>query len=125
MVNQQSVSIRKGTDDDLEILSELGTRLFSEQNPSESIESDRSRKKIFNKMHSDGHAFIFEINDRIIGYSLVSQKNDPLNIEEFFIIPEERGKYYGNEAVVLLSEVTNWKSVKVESPVWRAMAGGM
>jgi hypothetical protein len=56
---------------------------------------------------------------------LVSNKNDPLNIEEFFIIPEERGKYYGNVAVVLLSEATNWKSVNVDAPVWRAMAGGM
>lgn len=125
MFDPQSVSIRKGTDDDLDILSDLSNKLYSEQNPSKSLELDQLKKKIFNKIHSDGHAFLFEINNKIIGFSLVSLKNDPLNIEEFFIIPEERGKYYGNEAVVLLSEITNWKSVKVESLVWRAMAGGM
>jgi hypothetical protein len=125
MVGPQLLSIRKGSDDDIHILSDLSKELYLEQNPKGSVELDQIKKTILNKIHSDSQVFLFEVNKMIIGYSLVSLTNDPLNIEEFFIIPGERGNYYGNAAVVLLSEATNWKSVKVDAPVWREMAGGM
>jgi len=65
------------------------------------------------------------INEKIIGYTLVSKNVDPCSIEEFFIAPEERGKFYGNSAVTLLSEFTKWTAVKGDAPVWHAMTGGM
>jgi predicted acetyltransferase len=119
------MSVRRGMDDDLDVISELSRKLSLELNPTGSDEPDQIKKRIMKNIHSDGQAFLFEINNKIIGYSLVSKNNDPCSIEEFFIIPEERGKYYGNSAVVLLSEITKWKTVKVDAPVWHAMAGGM
>jgi hypothetical protein len=119
------MSIRKVSGDDLDVLSDLSRKLALELNPAGSVILEQKKEEIMYKINSDGQAFLFEIDKKIIGYSLVSQKNDPCSVEEFFIIPEERGKFYGNSAVALLSEAIKWTAVKVDAPVWHAMAGGM
>jgi hypothetical protein len=125
MNDLQLISIRRGSDDDLDVLSDLSRKLYLELNPTGPDELDQIKKRITNNIHSDGQAFLFVINEKIIGYTLVSKNVDPCSVEEFFIVPEERGKFYGNSAVALLSEFTKWTAVKVDAPVWRAMAGGM
>ncbi|MHC1680105.1 MAG: GNAT family N-acetyltransferase [Methanomassiliicoccales archaeon] len=125
MSNPNPMNIRKGSDDDLDVLSGLSRKLSLELKMTEPFELDQIKQNIMEKIHSDGHAYLFEIDKKIVGYTLVSQNNDPLSIEEFFIIPEERGKNYGNVAVALLSEVTKWTAVRADAPVWHAMAGGM
>ena len=125
MADMSSVSIRAAGEADLPQLSLLSTELRHEQNPLESMDADESMSRISRYLNASGRAFLFAVEGRIIGYSLVSRQANPLNIQEFFIIPSERGQSLGNRAVVLLQEATNWTAVDVDPPVWRAMAGGM
>jgi hypothetical protein len=106
-------------------IAHLSMELHREQDPSAKVDADEVMARIGAYLSTSGQTYLFQVNEKVIGYSLVSRLSDPLNIREFFIIPSERGQGLGNQAVVLLQEATDWNAVDVDPPVWRTMAGGM
>jgi len=76
-------------------------------------------------IRSEFVAFLFEARGKTIGYSLVSRNSDPLSILEYFLLPEERGKGYGYEAIARLLDATNSTSIDVSANAWREAAGAM
>jgi hypothetical protein len=121
----ETIGVRRAFEDDLDILSDLNRQLIEDQKYDESkdVEWLRSRMKSF--LATDSDAYLFEVEGRIIGYSLVSRENDPLEIKQLFIIPEERGHGYGYYTAFMLQKATNAISLDVDALVWRAVAGAM
>jgi len=117
--------VRRGSEEDLDILSDMSRRLIQEQQYKEAMDLEQLRASMENLIRTGCEAYLFEVEGKPIGYSLVSRKIDPLSIVQFFILPEERGKGYGYQAVWLLQGATKANSIDVDARVWRAAAGAM
>ena len=123
MVGDERISLRRGAEEDLDVLTAFSRQRIHEQHQDTDVEN--LRVKMLDMIRSDFVAFLFVARGRIIGYSLVSRKTDPLSIIEYFLVPEERGKGYGYEAVAKLLDATNSTSIDVSANAWREAAGAM
>jgi RimJ/RimL family protein N-acetyltransferase len=125
MVEEERICLRRGLEDDLDVLAALSHQRSQEQRQDEGAGIEQQKTRMRDRLRSDSVAFIFEVRGKIIGYSLVSRKTNPLSIIEYFLVPEERGKGYGYEAVARLLDATNSTSIDVSANAWREAAGAM
>jgi RimJ/RimL family protein N-acetyltransferase len=125
MVEEERICLRRGSEDDLDVLAALSHQRSQEQHQDEGAVIEQQKTRIKELLCSDSVAFLFEVRGKVIGYSLVSRKTDPLSIIEYFLVPEERGKGYGYEAVARLLDATNSTSIDVSANAWREAAGAM
>ncbi|HTY46170.1 MAG TPA: GNAT family N-acetyltransferase [Methanomassiliicoccales archaeon] len=123
MVEEGRVSVRRGSEADLEVLVALSQQREKEQRRDTGVEQHRTR--IAEMIRSDFVSFLFEACGKIVGYSIVSKKADPLYVAEYFLLPEERGKGHGYDAVGKLMQAMNSTSLDVSSNAWREAAGAM
>jgi RimJ/RimL family protein N-acetyltransferase len=123
MGGDERISLRRGSEEDLDVLTAFSQQRIFEQHQYTDV--DNLRAKMLEMIRSDFVAFLFMARGKIIGYSLVSRKIDPLSIIEYFLVPEERGKGYGYEAVAKLLDATNSTSIDVSANAWREAAGAM
>lgn len=123
MVGCDRIDIRRGTEEDLDILVDLSVRRDKEQRYGTDVGELKTR--MIERMRSDFATYLFEVRGMVIGYSLVSRSPDPLSILEYFLLPEERGKGYGYDAVAKLMNITNSVSLDVSPNAWRESAGAM
>jgi RimJ/RimL family protein N-acetyltransferase len=125
VVEEERIRLRRGSEDDLDILTALSLQRCQEQSQHEDDSIERLKGRMWERMCSDSTAFLFEVRGKVIGYSLVSRKSDPLSILEYYLAREERGKGYGYEAIVKLIDATGSTSIDVSSNAWREAAGAM
>jgi RimJ/RimL family protein N-acetyltransferase len=123
MVGFDRIDIRRGTEEDLDILLALSVQRNKEQHYGTDVEELKAR--LIEMMRSEYTTYLFEVRGMVIGYSLVSKSPNPLSILEYFLLPEERGKGYGYDAVAKLMNVTNSVSLDVSPNAWRESAGAM
>jgi RimJ/RimL family protein N-acetyltransferase len=123
MVGLERINIRRGTEEDLEVLVPLSVQRDKEQRYGTDKEEIKTR--MLEMMRSDYTTYLFEVRGIVIGYTLVSKNPDPLSIIEYFLLPEERGKGYGYDAVAKLMNATNSISLNVSPNAWRESAGAM
>ena len=124
MGGDERISLRRGSEEDLDVLVALSRQRSVEQH---NVEEDLAQLKgrLRDMIRAEFVAFLFEVRGKVIGYSLVSRRTDPLSIIEYFLVPEERGKGYGYEAVAKLLDATNSTSIDVSANAWREAAGAM
>jgi len=117
-VIDHKVSIRSASDDDLDILSVLNRQLIEDERHDNnmSIEQLRSRMKSF--IHTDYQAFLFEVEEKVVGYALVNQSTDPVYLRQFFICREHRRKGYGTQAFRLTLGAAKADRMDVDVLVW-------
>jgi RimJ/RimL family protein N-acetyltransferase len=125
MVEEDRICLRRGSEDDLDAIVAFSQRRRREQRQDDSIDIERLKGRTLEQMRSDLVVFLFEAHGKAIGYSLVSRKADPLSILEYYLVPEERGKGYGYEAITKLLDATDSTSIDVSSNAWREAAGAM
>jgi RimJ/RimL family protein N-acetyltransferase len=123
MVGFERIEIRHGTEEDLDILVALSAQRSKEQHYGTDVEELKAR--LIEMMRSEYTTYLFEVRGMVIGYSLVSKSPNPLSILEYFLLPEERGKGYGYDAVAKLMNVTSSVSLDVSPNAWRESAGAM
>jgi RimJ/RimL family protein N-acetyltransferase len=123
MGGEERISLRRGSEEDLDVLTALSRQRIQEQH--RVIDVENLRAEMLEMIRSEFVAFLFEARGKTIGYSLVSRNSDPLSILEYFLLPEERGKGYGYEAIARLLDATNSTSIDVSANAWREAAGAM
>ncbi|MDD1747276.1 MAG: GNAT family N-acetyltransferase [Methanomassiliicoccales archaeon] len=125
MVEEERIRLRRGSEDDLDALAAMSLQRSQEQRQDEGVDIEQLKDRMRRHLRSDSVAFLFEVRGKVIGYSLVSRKSDPLNIIEYYLVREERGKGYGYEAVAKVLDATGSTSIDVSSNAWREAAGAM
>lgn len=125
MVEEERIHLRRGSEDDLDVLAALSQQRSQEQRQDEGAGIEPLKEGMRERLRSDSLAFLFEVRGKVIGYSLVSRRSDPLGILEYYLVREERGKGYGYEAVAKLMEATGSISLDVSANAWREAAGAM
>jgi len=125
MGGDERISLRRGSEEDLDVLVALSRRRSEEQHNVDEEDLAQLKGRLRDMIRAEFVPFLFEVRGKVIGYSLVSRRTDPLSIIEYFLIPEERGKGYGYEAVAKLLDATNSTSIDVSANAWREAAGAM
>jgi hypothetical protein len=117
--------LRKGTEDDLDVLSSLNKRLNDEFYPEVGMTEGQLKTRIDDLIKTDHDAYVFEQGGRTVGYALVLHGSNPLDIRQFYMGQEARGRGYNNLAVLLLKEATKTNSIEADALVWKAAVGSM
>ncbi len=125
MVEEERIHLRRGSEDDLDVLAALSQQRRQEQRQDEVVDIERLKERMRELLRSDFLAFLFEVHGKVIGYTLVSRRIDPLCITEYYLVREERGNGYGYEAVAKVLAATGSTSIDVSSNAWREAAGAM
>lgn len=125
MTKKEEFLLRKGTEDDLDILSSLNKRLNDEFYPEVGMTESQLKSRIDVLINTDHDAYLFESGDKAVGYALVLGGSNPLDIRQFYMGQEARGRGYNNLAVLLLKEATKTNSIEADALVWKAAVGSM
>ncbi len=117
--------VRRAGEQDLGALAGFSHQMHQEQRRDVDLSLDQLKERLRQRLSSDSVAIIFEVGETAVGYTLVSAKNSPLEVFEYFLKPEERGKGYGYAFVAMTMSETNASALDVDSVVWREAAGAM
>lgn len=117
-----SLSIRKCSDADLELLAVMNKQLIEDEEHDNKMDLQQLQERMYNFIHTDYDAYIFEFNQQVIGYALVNVKATPLYLRQYFISREFRRSGFGTTAFYMLLDTLQTKTIDIEVLVWNKRA---
>ncbi len=114
----EKLLIRLCTDNDLELLSIMNKQLIEDEKHDNPMNLNQLNERMYGFIHSDYNAYIFQLENKVIGYALVNYLKSPIYLRQFFIVREVRRKGYGKRMFDLLIAELNVKTIDIEVMVW-------
>ncbi len=114
----EKLLIRLCTDSDLELLSIMNKQLIEDEKHDNPMNLCQLNERMYEFIHSDYNAYIFQLENKVIGYALVNYLKSPFYLRQFFIVRDERRKGYGKRMFELLLVELNVKTIDIEVMVW-------
>jgi GNAT superfamily N-acetyltransferase len=112
------LTLRKGSLDDLELLSHMNRHLIEDEQHDNPLDISQLKGRMRDFLTSDYNAYLFCIESAVVGYALVDLKKDPPYLRHFFICREARRHGYGKLAFYKLLDTLSIKTIEIEVFVW-------
>jgi predicted acetyltransferase len=112
------VNIKECTITDANILAEMNKQLIEDEKANNTMDIIQLEKRMIEFLNNGYKAFVFIIDNNIIGYSLIDTTKKPIYLRQFFIKREERRKHYGKMAFNKLLEEIKTTEIEIDVLEW-------
>ena len=115
------MQIKECTAEDVPLLARLNKHFFEEENAETDLSLPHLEERMSGYINSDFKAFLFQNDEKIVGYALCDLAKRPVYLRQFFVSREERRKGYGSQAFRLLLEKLDIETTDMEVYYWNDM----
>ena len=110
--------IKKCTLEDISQLAILNKQLIDDEKSDNPMSIKELEKRMTGFLNTEYDAYLFMVDDDVVGYALVKNSCRPLYLRQFLIDRKYRKQHYGTEAFKSLIEYLNVKSIDIEVLSW-------
>ncbi len=103
---------------DIEMLAMLNKQLIDDEKSNNPMSIKELEERMKGFLTTDYEAYLFKVDEDIIGYALVKTDCTPLYLRQFLINRKYRRQHYGTEAFHILMEYLGANKMDIEVLPW-------
>jgi len=112
------IEIDECMEKDVKLLAEMNKQLIEDEKANNLMDINQLENRMNDFLKNGYKAFLFFIDEKIIGYALCDMTKEPKYLRQFFIKREERRKHYGKNAFDKLLEKLEIKEIEIDVLKW-------
>jgi len=112
------IEIKECTENDITLLAKMNKQLIEDEKANNLMDITQLENRMNDFLNNGYKAFLFIIEEKIIGYALCDMTKEPKYLRQFFIKREERRKHYGKNAFNKLLEKLETKEIEIDVLKW-------
>jgi predicted acetyltransferase len=114
------INIHECTISDINILAEMNKQLIEDENDNNLLSMDiiGLKNRMTEFLNNGYRAYLFFVNNVIVGYALCDMTKEPKYLRQFFIKREVRRKHYGKTAFEILLKKIGIKEIEIDVLIW-------
>ncbi len=112
------MEIRKCTLEDVSRLAVLNKQLIEDEQSNNPMTVQELEERMSGFLNSEYDAYLFLVEEEVVGYALVKRTCKPLYLRQFLITREYRQRHYGTEAFHALLKYLDVDRMDIEVLPW-------
>ena len=109
---------RECTVEDVALLAQMNKYSLEDDDPEANLSLPHLENRMRDYINSGYKAFLFLIDEKVIGYALSNGAKPPIYLRQFFIVRDERRKGYGKQAFHLLLDLLGIQESDIDVYTW-------
>jgi len=106
---------------DVKQLAQMNRMLIEDENGENRLTQDELEDRMTGFLSGDYQAFLFRMENKVVGYALVNTVSSPMYLRHYFICREDRRKGYGEALFHALLAHLNIDTIDIDVYVWNTV----
>ena len=116
--SKKMVSINECKSEDVNLLAEMNKQLIEDEKAGNTMDISQLKNRMLDFLNNGYRAFLFSVENNIVGYALCDITKRPIYLRQFFIKREERRKHYGKESFKKILEKIGTDEIEIDVYNW-------
>jgi predicted acetyltransferase len=104
--------------EDVNLLAEMNKQLIEDEKAKNTMDIFQLKNRMIDFLKNGYKAFLFLVENNIVGYALCDMTKKPIYLRQFFIKREERRKHYGKESFKKILEKMETNEIEIDVYRW-------